>query len=201
MVLVASLAFVTLGACGRADAATVVEGQLRSGDLDYWLVGTTLVAIGEAQIGGEPSRIGSRVRAEGRIREDGVFAATKITVGAAEPLPASLPAAKVNGAVESLDPATGRGRIAGRTVQFTPGQIVPAGLVVGNRVAIEGYALPDGTLLVAAVASAEATPTATPTVPAATATATVEPAPAPSEEPRKPKPPRRRDDDNDADDD
>ena len=206
MVLVTLLTLVALVGCGRADAATVVEGQLRSGDLDHWLVGTTLVAIGEAQISGEPSRIGSRVRAEGRGREDGVFAATRITVGAAESLPASLPAAKVSGAVESIDPTTGRGSIAGQMVQFAPGQWLPANVAAGARVEVEGYTLPDGTLLIATVVAAQTTPTATPAIPAATATtpppptATIAPPPPePTDEPRKPKPTKRRGND-DADD-
>ena len=74
-----------LASCGRAANGEVVTGQLRAGDLDYWLVGTTLVAIGGAEISGESSQIGSMVRAEGQRQPDGVFQATRITVSTVDP--------------------------------------------------------------------------------------------------------------------
>lgn len=184
--LLALVAFALLTGCGRRDDTAVVEGQLRMGDLNYWLVGTTLVAIGGAQVSGEPSQIGSHVRAEGRRRPDGVVAATRIAVGKAEPMPASLPGASISGAIEALDTTAGRATIAGQAVRFAPGVSLPPNLTVGDRVKVAGATLPDATILASEVARAEAVPTATPTAPAR---ATVAPAPAapPPDPPEKPK--------------
>jgi len=172
------LALALLVGCGRATDGEVVTGQLRAGDRDYWLVGTTLVAIGGAQIGGEKSQVGSAVRAEGHRQADGIFAATRITVGASDPATsvASLPAAGASGIVEALDPATGRWKIAGRQVQLAPGIAAPGNIVVGDRATAKGYALPDGVLLAAEIAPDQPAQTATPTRPAPTPTRSV-PAP------------------------
>jgi Domain of unknown function (DUF5666) len=195
------LALALLIGCGRATDGAVVTGQLRAGDRDYWLVGTTLVAIGGAQIGGEKSQIGSAVRAEGHRQPDGVFAATQITVGAADPAmsAASLPAAAASGIVEAQDPATGRWKIAGRQVQLAPGIAAPGNIAVGDLVTAKGYALPDGVLLAAEIAPDRPTTTTTPTQPAPSPTATasspgapvrsVGPAPKPTEKPAKTKEP------------
>jgi hypothetical protein len=216
--LVALLSLALLIGCGRGGDGEVVTGQLRAGDLDYWLVDTTLVAIGGAEIVGEPSQIGSTVRAEGRRLPDGVFAATRITVGAADPASsaASLPAATASGTVEALDPATGRWQVAGRQVQIAPGLAVPGDVAVGDRVTVKGYALPDGPLLAAEIAADRPTPTATPTRPAPAPTAapsppgvpghSAAPSPQPAEKPtktKKPGKPRDRPgggDDDDGDD-
>lgn len=200
---VALLAIALLASCGRASGDEIVTGPLRAGDTGYWLVGTTLVAIGGAQIEGEKSQLGSTVRAEGRRQTDGTFAATHITVSAADPSApaASLPTATASGAVESQDPATGRWQIAGRQVQVAPGLAPTAPVAVGDRVTVKGYTLPDGVLLAAEITTDRPTPTATPTQPAATPTATppapaapdssIAPAPPPpTEEPKKTKPPR-----------
>lgn len=205
VILVAAL----LTGCGRAADGEVVTGQLRAGDLDYWLVDTTLVAIGGAQIDGERSQIGSEVRAEGRRQADGVFAATRITVGAAGSgaNAGSLPTATASGAVEARDAATGRWQIAGRQVQMPPGVGAPGGIAVGDRVTAKGYALPDGVLLAAEIAPERAAPTATPTRPAPSPTATAAPAQPPAAEPTKTKKPRGNpgngpgNGDDDADDD
>jgi hypothetical protein len=211
---VALLAFALLGGCGRAADGEIVTGQLRAGDLDFWLVDTTLVAIGGAQIEGERSQVGSAVRAEGRRLPDGVFAATRITVGTAEAkgTPASLPAATASGAVETADPTTGRWQIGGRQVQLAAGIVAPRNIAVGNQATAKGYALPDGVLLAAEIVPDRPTPTATPTRAAPTATATrvspeapgqsVSPGQKPTVEPTKTKKPRNNpgngdDDDND----
>jgi hypothetical protein len=140
-----------------------VTGPLRAGDRAYWLVGTTLVAIGGAAIDGEPSQLGSSVRAEGRRQPDGVFRATRITVGKADPAAtaASLPAGTASGVVEAIDPATGRWRIAGRPVQLAPG-VAAGGIAVGDRATATGFTLPDGVLLAAAIAPERAGPTMPP---------------------------------------
>ena len=199
--LVALLSLALLANCGRTENGEVVTGQLRAGDLNYWLVGTTLVAIGGAQISGESSQIGSTVRAEGQRQPDGVFQATKITVSAADPAatPASLPAATVSGAIEAQDPATGRWQIAGQQVQMAPGLAPPGNLATGDRVTVRGYTLPDDVLLAAEIATDRPTPTATPARPAPTAIPTppptdapgrsVAPAPQPTEAPKKTKRP------------
>ncbi|MFN8515130.1 MAG: DUF5666 domain-containing protein [Chloroflexia bacterium] len=198
------LVFALLTGCGRATDSEVVTGQLRAGDLNYWLVGTTLVAIGGAEIGGEKSQIGSTVRAEGRRQPDGVLAATRIMVSAADPATpvASLPAATASGAVEAIDPATGRWQIAGQPVQLAPGVAAPGNIAVGERATAKGYRLPDGVLLAAEIVSDRPIPTATPTRPAPTPTTTQPPpavpgqssgpAPKPTEKPAKTKEPRNK---------
>ena len=137
---VALLSLALLASCSRAANGEVVTGQLRAGDLNYWLVGTTLVAIGGAQISGETSQIGSTVRAEGRRQPDGILEATRITVSAADPAatPASLSAATVSGAVEAQDPATGRWQVAGQQVQLAPGLAPPGNIAMGDRVTVKG---------------------------------------------------------------
>lgn len=204
------LVFALLTGCGRAADSEVVTGQLRAGDLNYWLVGTTLVAIGGAEIGGEKSQIGSTVRAEGRRQPDGVLAATRITVGAVNPAAtaASLPAATASGAVEAVDPATGRWQIAGQPVQLAPGVAAPGNIAVGERATAKGYRLPDSVLLAAEIVPDRPTPTTTPTRLAPTPTATQlapatqaaplvpgqssGPAPKPTEKPAKTKEPRNK---------
>ena len=170
---------VLLGCSRQADSATL-NGYLRAGDANFWLVDTTLVAIGGAQTTGAPSGLGSAIRAEGRRAPDGVFEATRITVGPIDPArAAALAAAAVRGRVEALDPATGRWQVAGRAAQLPPGVAAPRGVAVGDRVAIRGHALPDGGILIAEVTGDRPPPTATPPVsapqqppPAATATPT-----------------------------
>jgi hypothetical protein len=199
------LLFALLPGCGKPVDGRVVEGHLRSGDRNYWLIDTTLVTIGTAQITGEPSRVGSAVRAEGHRLADGVFEATRITVGGVDPAQAagSLPAATTTGTVEVVDAANNRWQVAGRQVQFPPGLVAPTTVRVGDRVAIAGYTLPDGTLLAANIAAngPEATATRAPSMPTATQVPVVvppaapaapsepaAPAPKPGDKPTKPKP-------------
>jgi hypothetical protein len=170
---VAALAVALLVGCGRGADGEVVTGQLRAGGHDYWLVDTTLVAIGGAQINGERSQIGSTVRVEGRRQADGVFAATRVTVGAvsAGASAASLPTATASGVIVAIDPATGRWQVAGRQVQLAPGVNVPGGIAVGDRATAKGYELPDGVLLAAEIAPERAAPTVSPAGTAPTPTA------------------------------
>jgi hypothetical protein len=176
LVSVVILALALLAGCGRAAGGEVVTGQLHAAEREYWLVGTTLVAIGGARIDGEPSQVGATVRAAGRRQADGVFAATRITVGevGAGASAASLPEVTANGVVEAIDAATGRWQIAGRQVQLALGVAAPGGIAVGDRAAARGFALADGVLLAAEVAPERAAPAAPSTgaVPAPKATLT-----------------------------
>jgi hypothetical protein len=201
-IVVAILLLPALVGCGRAADVEIVTGQLRAGDLDYWLVDTTLIALGGAQISGEKSQIGSTVRAEGKRLPDGVFEATRIMVGKADPSAnsASLPAATASGTVEAANSATGRWQIAGRQVQLAPGVVAPGNVAAGDRATAKGYALSDGVLLAAEIVPDRPTLTATPPRPAPTPTATQSspgapgqpagPPPKPTEKPGKTKGPR-----------
>ena len=192
-IAVVLLPFALLVGCGTPTDSRVLQGYLRSGDSNYWLVDTTLVTIGNAQITGEPSHVGSAVRAEGHRLDDGVFEASRITVGPIDQAHAtgSLPAAFAAGTVETINAAAGRWQVAGRQVQLAQGFAAPSGVHVGDRVTVSGYALPDGTLLAASISAngAEATATPAPTAtPAAPSSEPAAPAPKPGEKPQKPKP-------------
>lgn len=208
LALLSVLPLLVLLGCSRQADATTLDGYLRAGDANFWLVDTTLVAIGGAQTTGVPSEIGSAIRAEGRRAPDGIFEATSITVGPSDPSrAAALAPTTVSGRVEALDPATGQWRVAGQAAQLPPGVAAPRGVVVGDRVTIRGYALPAGGILIAEVTGDQPLPTATPPVsapqqplPAATATPTPAAAPAPKQPANKPTPPPKKEDEDDKED-
>jgi hypothetical protein len=204
------VALLVLSACGRPEGVTTVDGHLRAGDADFWLVDATLVAIGGARITGEPSQVGSRIHAQGRRTPDGILEAETITVGQAEPAgaAASLATVEVSGPLEAREPASGRWRVQGRAVIVPDGVATPSDLAIGAQVTVQGYTLPNGDLLAAEIGAARQAPTSAPTatatsdppLPAAPAQAPTMtpvpvqpavPAPAPSAAPapNQPKPP------------
>jgi hypothetical protein len=202
--IVPLMALIALVACGQAGGTATVDGYLRAGDADFWLVDGTLVAIGGAQITGAPSQIGSRIHARGRRTPDGVLEAETITVGEVEPAGAasSLATVEVSGPIEALDTATGRWRVQGHAVIVPDGVAAPRDLAVGAAVTVRGYALPDGDLLAAEIGTARQAPTSAPTAtvvppppaaPAQAPTATPVPvrpvAPSANPAPKPPKPP------------
>jgi hypothetical protein len=212
------VALFALVGCGRADGATTVEGFLRAGDADFWLVDGTLVAIGGARITGEPSQVGARINARGHLAPDGILEAETITVGKVDPAKAasSLADAEVSGPVEVLDATTGHWQVRGRSILVPDGVAAPRAVAIGTLVTIRGYALPNGDLLAAEISATTQAPTAAPTattipgpppavVPTQAPTATpvpappvASPAPRPVNPPKPtspPKPPKGDDDD------
>src|SRR5204863_9821443 len=112
------------------------------------LVDGARVAIGGARMSGEPSRVGSRIHAQGRRTADGVLEAETITVGKAELVGASpsLAANEVSGPLEALESSGGRWRVQGKTVVVPAGVALPGGLANGTQVSVRGYTLPNGDL-------------------------------------------------------
>jgi hypothetical protein len=206
--IVPLVALLALSACGQSEGATSVDGYLRAGDADFWLVDTTLVAIGGARITGEPSQVGSHVHAQGQRTPDGILEAETITVGKAEAAGTtpSLATAEVSGPIEALGPPSGHWRVQGRAVIVPAGVVTPSGLAIGTQANIQGYALPNGDLLAAEISTAgqapasapTATPTSIPPPPAAPAQApTATPVPAqPAPNQPKPVPPAKPPKDN-----
>lgn len=216
------LALALAGCGGQAGAAGgwTLDGHLVAGDTDVWLVDTTPVAIGGATITGDRPDPGAAIHAEGRRGAGGVLEAERITVGPVEPaaLASRLSAAEATGAVEALDARSGRWRVGGRAALVPAGTPGAAGVAVGDRVAVRGYALPDGEILTvsvapaqppstvsvatstptpAAVPAASPRPTPTATSPAPTPRPTATPRPAPTATPAPAAPPAQPGDDGD----
>jgi hypothetical protein len=194
--IVPVVALLALVACGRPGGATTVDGYLRAGDADFWLVDGTLVAIGGARISGDPSQVGSRIHAQGRRTADGVLEAETITVGKAEPVGASpsLAANEVSGPIEALEPSGGRWRVQGKMVVVPAGVALPGGLGNGTQVSVRGYTLPNGDLLASEVTTVARAPASAPTAtatqspPAAPAQPVAPAAPSADPAPNQPKP-------------